>query len=109
MTDHRVPTRKLAIACPVCGSGEVFYSCTPNCCFNHVCADCGTTFEPATTLAGGSLTGIVPPDPLPEAADPTVACAHCDSTAVYMVDGGSLVCLQCGKLLKLEITEVAPG
>ena len=42
-------TRKLEIACPQCGSKEVFYSCTPGCCFNHVCSDCGTTFEPATT------------------------------------------------------------
>ena len=102
-------TRKLAIACPGCGSFEVFYSCTPNCCFNHVCADCGTTFEPATTLAGGTASGIVPPDPLPEAADPTVACVKCDSTAVFMMDDAMLVCSKCGRLLKLEITEVAPG
>jgi transcription initiation factor TFIIIB Brf1 subunit/transcription initiation factor TFIIB len=51
----------------------------------------------------------VPPHPLPEAADPTVACARCDSTEVYMTDGESLVCSKCGSLLKLEITEVAPG
>lgn len=102
-------TRKLAIACPGCGSGEVFYSCTPNCCFNHVCAECGTTFEPATILAGGRASGIVPPDPLPEAADPTVACVKCDSTAVYMTDSETLVCSKCGVLLKLEINEVAPG
>jgi hypothetical protein len=104
-----VQTRRLALACPVCGSGEVFYSCTPNCCFNHVCSECGTTFEPATTLAGGTGSGIVPPSPLPEAADPTVACARCDSTDVYMADGDLLVCAKCGTLLKLEITEVAPG
>lgn len=102
-------TRKLALACPVCGSGEVFYSCTPNCCFNHVCAECGTTFEPATTLAGGTLVGVVPPDPLPDASDPTVGCARCDSTAVYVADSGGLVCTKCGTLLKLEITAVAPG
>jgi len=74
-----------------------------------VCAECGTTFEPATIVAGGSLSGIVPPDPLPEAADPTVACARCDSTEVYMTDSDLLVCSKCGTLLKLEITEVAPG
>ena len=102
-------TRKLVLACPVCGSGEVFYSCTPNCCFNHVCADCGTTFEPATKLAGGARSGIVPPATLPEAADPTVACAKCDSTDVYMLEGESLVCARCGSLLELEITEVTPG
>ena len=102
-------TRKLALACPVCGSREVFYSCTPNCCFNHVCADCGTTFEPATVPAGGTASGIVPPDPLPEAGDPTVACAKCDSIDVYMTTDDSLVCAKCGTRLKLEITEISPG
>ena len=50
-----VKTRKLELNCPVCGSGSVFYSCTPNCCFNHVCGDCGTTFEPVTKAMGGRL------------------------------------------------------
>jgi hypothetical protein len=104
-----VKTRKLDIACPVCGSHDVFYSCTPNCCFNHVCGACSTTFEPVTTAKGGTLSGIVLPDPLPEAADPTVACAKCDSTAVYMTADDSLVCAKCGALLTLELTEVAPG
>lgn len=102
-------TRKLKIACPVCNSNEVFYSCTPNCCFNHVCADCGTTFEPVTRAKGGQLTGVQPPDPLPEAADPTAACARCDSTAVYLTETAALVCAKCGSLLELELTEIAPG
>src|ERR1700687_791304 len=83
-----VKTRKLEIACPVCGSAEVYYSCTPNCCFNHVCGNCGTTFEPATTLKGGTAGGIIPPDPLPDATDPTAECAKCASTAVYMAEDG---------------------
>lgn len=74
-----------------------------------MCAECGTTFEPVTLLAGGTVTGIVPPDPLPEAADPTAACIRCDSTAVYLGEGGALVCAKCGARLKLELTEVAPG
>ena len=102
-------TRRLVLACPVCASGEVFYSCTPNCCFNHVCANCGTTFEPATKAVGGTASDVVPPDPLPEAADPTVACARCDSTEVYMADRDRLVCARCRSWLELEITEVAPG
>lgn len=102
-------TRKLEIPCPTCGSGEVFYSCTPNCCFNHVCAQCGTTFEPVTALAGGTAAGIVPPDPLPEAADPTAACIRCDSIAVYLGEDGIPVCANCGARLKLELTAVAPG
>jgi len=104
-----VETKKLEIACPVCGCPDVFYSCTPNCCFNHVCAGCRTTFEPVTAAKGGILSGVVPPDPLPEAADPTVACAKCDSTAVYMTNDGAVVCSKCGALLAIELTEIAPG
>jgi DNA-directed RNA polymerase subunit RPC12/RpoP len=101
-----VQTRKLELACPECGSGEVFYTCTPNCCFNHVCANCGCTFEPVTRATGRVRPGVIPPDPLPEASDPTVACSRCEAISVYMSDAG-LVCAQCGSLLELEITEVA--
>jgi DNA-directed RNA polymerase subunit RPC12/RpoP len=104
-----IQTRKLTIACPQCGSADVFYSCTPNCCYNHVCADCGTTFEPATTPQGGALTGVIPPDPLPDATDPTTECARCASNAVYMTRDGTVVCAGCGAILALEITEIAPG
>jgi hypothetical protein len=104
-----VQTRKLELACPVCESREVFYSCTPNCCFNHVCAECGTTFEPVTKATGGTLSGVVPPDPLPEAADPTAACARCDSIAVYLTNDGAAVCSKCGTLLAIELTEISPG
>lgn len=102
-------TRKLEVACPTCGSGEVFYSCTPNCCFNHVCSECGTTFETVTAAKGGTLSGIVPPEPLPDAADPTAACAVCDSISVYLTEDGSPVCGKCGSLLQLELTEVSPA
>jgi DNA-directed RNA polymerase subunit RPC12/RpoP len=104
-----IQTRKLLIVCPQCGSADVFYSCTPNCCYNHVCADCGTTFEPATTPKGGALTGVIPPDPLPDATDPTTECARCTSNAVYMTQDGGVVCANCGAILALEITEIAPG
>ena len=102
-------TKKLEIGCPVCGSADVFYSCTPNCCFNHVCSGCGTTFEPVTRAAGRTLSGITPPDPLPDATDPTTACARCDSTSVYMLDDGTAVCGKCGAVLELELTEISPG
>jgi hypothetical protein len=97
------------MACPVCASTEVFYTCTPNCCFNHVCGNCGSTFEPVTKAAGGTLTGFAPPNPLPDPSDPTVACARCDAIAVYMREDKSLVCANCGTLLALEFTEVAKG
>ena len=105
-----IATRKLAIPCPQCGSADVFYSCTPNCCYNHVCAECGTTFEPATAWTGSSVSGQVqPPDPLPDATDPTTECAKCSSNAVYAMADGGLVCGRCGVTLRLEINEVAPG
>ena len=102
-------TTKLSFACPVCSSTEVFYSCTPNCCFNHVCGDCGTTFEPATRRKGRSLVGVIPPNPLPDATDPTAGCAACDSTAVYQLPEGDAVCAKCGAVLEIEYTEIAPG
>lgn len=102
-------TRRLTIACPQCGSTDVSYSCSPSCCFNHVCGGCYTTFEPVTHATGGTIAGVTPPDPLPEAADPTVACAKCDSTAVYMLSAEELVCERCGTMLRLELTAVAPG
>jgi hypothetical protein len=104
-----VKTRKLQIDCPVCGSGEVFYSCTPTCCFNHVCADCTSTFEPVTEEKGGALSGIEPPDPLPDGSEPTVACANCESTAVYVTGDDTLVCADCGALLTLQLTQIAPA
>jgi hypothetical protein len=84
----------------------VVYSCEPKCCFNHVCADCRTTFEPATRATGRRISGVEAPDPLPDACDPTVACEKCESTSVYVLEGGGLVCKDCGALLELEITEV---
>ncbi|MGD0497852.1 MAG: hypothetical protein ABSC23_05390 [Bryobacteraceae bacterium] len=104
-----MPTRKLEIACPVCGSREVFYTCTPNCCFNHVCGACGATFEPVTKAAGGYLPGIAPPVPPPDASDPTAACARCDAPAVCMTQEGAVVCAACGALLTLEITAIHAG
>ena len=42
----------ISVVCPQCGSGEVFYSCNPTCCYNHVCNHCYTTFELETTRVG---------------------------------------------------------
>jgi transcription elongation factor Elf1 len=104
-----VRTRKLELACPVCGSAEVFYSCTPNCCFNHVCGACGATFEPATKRGGGVVRGLLAPDPPPEATDPTAECAACGSTSVCMAEDGRVVCAKCGAALEIEYTAVAPA
>jgi len=55
------------------------------------------------------LTGIEPPEPLPDATDPTTECAACGSTAVYILEDSSLVCGKCGAVLELEIGEVNPA
>jgi hypothetical protein len=96
---------KVRIICPSCGSADVIYSCEPKCCFNHVCADCRTTFEPVTKLAAGTRW-IQPPDPLPDSTEPTVACCRCESIAVYVDDDGAIVCTSCGSLLEMELTEI---
>lgn len=99
--------KKLQMRCPLCGSPDVFYSCEPKCCFNHVCAGCKGTFEPVTH-ATGSTRRIAEPEELPDASDPTVACAKCESTHVYADDDGAVVCLDCGAVLDIELTEICP-
>jgi hypothetical protein len=103
-----VKTRRLQLACPACGSAEVVYSCTPNCCFNHVCADCGATFEPVTVVKAAGTGPVPPPESKGEAADPTVACARCDSIEVYSLESvPGAVCGACGAALAIEYTEIA--
>jgi hypothetical protein len=99
---------KLQLNCPLCGSRGVVYTCTPNCCFNHVCGDCGATFEPVSRALGERRNGVEPPDPLPDASDPTVECAACGSTAVYSLET-EIICAACQSKLAIEYTEVAPA
>ncbi|MBI3209527.1 MAG: hypothetical protein HYZ37_11585 [Candidatus Solibacter usitatus] len=99
-------SRKLQFQCPTCGSADVFYSCEPKCCFNHVCAECKTTFEPVTLLASKDRRRIDAPDPPPECTEPTVACCVCESVRVFLDDDDALVCMDCGAVLKMELTDV---
>ncbi len=103
----------LAIPCPHCGSPDVLYSCKPDCCFNHVCSRCYTTFETVTARVG-ELTAefdSLPPDPDP--TGPTASCARCGECRLFMIDDGAaagkLVCFFCKALLTLELTAVSPG
>jgi hypothetical protein len=100
-------TRKLSIACPHCGSASVFYSCEPKCCFNHVCEDCKGTFEPVTRFTGATRGGLARPEEEVDCTEPAVACARCESTAVFVAQDGALVCVDCGAVLELELTEIA--
>src|SRR5713101_7390774 len=97
----------LSFICPKCGSADVVYSCTPSCCFNHVCSRCYATFAPKTTRVGDYEGEIVP---LPEAdsAGPTAPCARCGEYRLVEVRGiglppGQLLCVSCGALLTVEL------
>ena len=96
------------MVCPHCGSGEIVFSCEPKCCFNHVCCQCTTSFQPVTHATGERLRGVKAPDPLPDCTEPAVACEKCESTDVFQLADGRLVCMACSAVLRMEYTEVAP-
>src|SRR5579872_2274415 len=66
----------ISAACPQCGSSDVFYSCKPECCYNHVCNKCYTTFELETTRVGEVTENFDVP-PVPDSSSPTAPCARC--------------------------------
>ncbi len=102
-----------AVRCPTCGSAEMVYTCEPKCCFNHLCADCRTTFQLLTCKT--DVASLTPRNDvaLPESSDPTAACAACDSLRVYQFSqpGAStiLACADCGAVLQLTYEEIAPA
>ena len=108
-----MPTLKDLIRCPQCGGAEIVYSCEPKCCFNHVCADCRSTFEINTHKTGEfdrqSKLDFVEPG----SGEPTTGCAACDSLDLAVLrsnaDETLLVCGKCRAVLKLAIEEFVPG
>ena len=107
LSSRLMHARKLQVHCPKCGSSEIVYSCEPKCCFNHVCSECTTSFQTVSVASGEKLSGVKPPDPLPDCTEPAVACARCDSVAVYQLEDDRLICLDCGTILALQLTEVS--
>ena len=107
------PTLKELIRCPKCGGGEIVYSCEPKCCFNHVCADCRSTFEINTQKTGEFDRSSQLQFAEPESGDPTTGCSACESLslAVLRTDANEtlLVCGKCRSVLKLAIEEFVPG
>ena len=99
----------LTVTCPACGSGDVVYSCTPDCCFNHVCNACLNSFELATKDLGESLASGSLETQGPDSCEPTVSCARCGSLKLLMMDEGvtpgRLACSACNTLLELEFVE----
>lgn len=107
-----MPTLKEIIRCPQCGGSDIVYSCEPKCCFNHVCADCRSTFEINTQKTGrfDHETSIVALEP--ESGEPTTGCAQCDSLKLAVLATGEetlLLCSNCRAVLKLAIEEFVPG
>ena len=102
----------ISVSCPQCGSAEIYYSCTPSCCYNHVCNHCYTTFELETTWMGDVAEDFVMPSD-PESGSPTAPCARCREPKVFAVaDSASppqYVCAACKALLTLEYTGIAPA
>jgi hypothetical protein len=102
----------ISVVCPQCGSGDVFYSCKPECCYNHVCNACYTTFELDTTRVGEVTEKFeVPPEP--EADAPTAPCARCHEPMVFAISEvgppAQYACAACKARLTLEYTEIAPA
>ena len=99
------------IRCPTCSSAEVIYSCEPKCCFNHVCADCRTSFQIVTHKTGrfDREADIAPVEPA--SGDPTTGCAACDNLKLALTSAGPpaiLICGNCRAVLELAIEEIAP-
>lgn len=99
----------MSFACPKCGSTDVLYSCSPSCCFNHVCSQCYATFEPETTRVG-EFAGELGPVPDVDTTGPTAPCARCGEYRLYAVAGDSIppdqvLCVSCRALLTLELVE----
>ena len=106
-------TLKELIRCPKCGGAEIVYSCEPKCCFNHVCADCRSTFEINTQKTGEFDRTSPLAFAEPESGEPTTGCAVCESLklAVLRSDASEtlLVCGKCRAVVKLAIEEFVPG
>ena len=103
---------QISVFCPQCGSGDIVYSCKPECCYNHVCSNCYTTFELETTRVGEITESLdLPPEPDPSV--PTAPCARCGEPRVFAVGGAAgpqqYVCAACKALLTLGYTEIAPA
>ena len=102
---------KDVVRCPQCNSADVVYSCEPKCCFNHVCAECRSTFELNTVKTGDS-------DPIwvdtkePGSGDVTTGCASCGSLHVAVMRTQPdiiVVCGECQALSKVVVEEFVPG
>ena len=106
-------TLKEIVRCPQCGGSDIIYSCEPKCCFNHICADCRSTFE-----LNAQKTGRFDPETTihaeePQSGEPTTGCASCESLKVAVLSSSGdetlLLCGECRAISKLVLEEFVPG
>jgi hypothetical protein len=101
------------IRCPKCGGAEIIYSCEPKCCFNHVCADCRSTFEINTVKTGQPVTAPNADIEEPQSGEPTTGCASCESLRVAVLKSEEnetlLCCGKCGAISRIVIEEFMAG
>jgi len=103
----------ISIVCPECSSADVIYSCKPECCFNHVCNQCYTTFELESERVGEIKEDLTPP-PEPDSTNPTIPCSRCGECLVFLwadaaKDFPAYVCISCKAVLKASFTNIAKG
>jgi len=99
------------IRCPHCQSANIVYTCEPKCCFNHICADCRSTFQLNTERSGRFDRETVLTAKEPPSGEPTAACANCESLKIAVLDenSGELLCVDCRAVSKLMIEEFVAG
>jgi hypothetical protein len=101
------------IRCPKCGGADIVYSCEPKCCFNHVCADCRSTFEINTQKTGRFDEAVDADVQEPESSEPTTGCAYCESLRIAVLSSNAeetlLLCGKCHAVLRMVIEEFVPG
>jgi len=89
------------------------YSCEPKCCFNHVCADCRSTFELNTKKTGRFDHQAQIAAQEPSSGEPTTGCANCESLQMAVLSSTSeetlLVCGNCRSVLSLAVEEFVAG
>jgi transcription elongation factor Elf1 len=101
------------IRCPQCGGADIVYSCEPKCCFNHVCADCRSTFEINTVKTGQIVTAAATDVEEPQSGEPTTCCAACESLRVAVLSSENnltlIWCGNCGAVSRMVIEEFVAG
>jgi hypothetical protein len=98
------------VRCPTCGGSDIVYTCEPKCCFNHLCADCRTTFQLVTRKTGRVLNVWSIAAEEPPSGDPTAACSACESLALAVLDEEGkpcVVCASCHTALELAYEDIA--